>query len=78
VIPSPALRHNNYEVLGLQVTVVTVFGNFSSYMFRPFTMLRAAPRQNIQHFCVRELGTRSETCRDTPLTGVSEAQTLVR
>jgi hypothetical protein len=37
-----------------------------------------APRHNIQHFCVRELGTRSETYRGGALTGGGKAQTLVR
>ena len=33
-----------------------------------------APSHNIQHFCVLELGTRSETYHGGALTGVSEAQ----
>ena len=36
-----------------------------------------SPHHNIQHFCVRELGTRSETYRGSALTGVCAAQTLV-
>jgi hypothetical protein len=44
------------------------------------TLSRVTPalRHNILHLCVRELGTRSETYRGSDLTGVSEAQTLVR
>lgn len=37
-----------------------------------------ALRHHIQDFCVRELGTRSETYRGSALTGGSGAQTLVR
>jgi len=37
-----------------------------------------ALRHNIQHFCVRELGTRSGTYRGGALTEGCEAQTLVR
>jgi hypothetical protein len=40
--------------------------------------LLRAPHHHIQHFCARELGTRSETYRGSAFTGVSEALRLVR
>jgi hypothetical protein len=41
-------------------------------------ILGPALRHNIQHFCVRELGTRSGAYLGSALLGGSEAQTLVR
>jgi hypothetical protein len=37
--------------------------------------IRPAPHHNIVHFCVRELGTRSETYHGGALTGVCAART---
>ena len=49
------------DVLGADGTVETITG---TTIHPVWSVDRPGPRHHIQHFCVRELGTRSETYRD--------------